>query len=362
MRPMALEQPLAAPGPRTLTLAVVTAAMTGGLAVLAAVVLDMPLRDPDGFLGPSWVRMPLIVGLCLVVDVVPRAALRARGGRGGRGLLAECRAVAAVRWPWRRLVPVLVAVASFYTTYVGYRNLKSFLPFVRTESEDLALAGFDRALMLGHNPADLLHTVLGTGVAAHVLSAVYMSFLVFVPISVVASLIWSKQLNHGLWYVTALCLNWTLGAASYYALPASGPFYALPWDFMGLPPTDVRSLQDSLVQARDLVLVDPHATARVSGIAAFASLHVSIIFTAALTVQLVRLPALVRRVVWTYFALTVTATVYFGWHYVADDIAGLLIGAFSVVVAGWATGQLRLGGQVPAERPAEPERERVSAG
>lgn len=357
MRAMAPEQPLAAPGPRTLTLAVVTAAVTGGLAVLAAVVLDMPLRDPDGFLGPSWVRMPLIVGLCLVVDILPRAALRTRGWRG---LLAESRAVAAVRWPWRRLVLVLVAVASFYTTYVGYRNLKSFLPFVRTESEDLALAGFDRALMLGHNPADLLHSVLGTDVAAHVLSAVYMSFLVFVPISVVASLIWSKQLDQGLWYVTALCLNWTLGAVSYYALPASGPFYALPWDFMGLPPTDVRSLQDSLVQARDLVLLDPHATARVSGIAAFASLHVSIIFTAALTVQLVRLPAAVRRVMWTYFVLTVTATVYFGWHYVADDIAGLLIGGFAVVVAGWATGQLRVGGQAPAERPAEPER--VSAG
>jgi hypothetical protein len=190
-----------------------------------------------------------------------------------------------------------------------------------------------------------------------------MAFLVFVPVSVVAALIWSKDLSHGLWYVTALCLNWTLGAASYYALPASGPFYALPWDFMGLPRTDVSALQLSLVKARDLVMVDPHATARVSGIAAFASLHVSIIFTAALTVQMVRMPVLARRVMWTYFALTVTATLYFGWHYLADDVAGLLIGGFAVAVAGWATGQLRLGGgQATVEGADERERERVSVG
>ena len=28
--------------------------------------------------------------------------------------------------------------------------------------------------------------------------------------------------------------------------------------------------------------------------------------------------------------LTVTATVYFGWHYIIDDFAGLAIGAFAV--------------------------------
>ena len=29
--------------------------------------------------------------------------------------------------------------------------------------------------------------------------------------------------------------------------------------------------------------------------------------------------------VWVLFALTVAATIYFGWHYVLDDIAGLVI-------------------------------------
>ena len=36
------------------------------------------------------------------------------------------------------------------------------------------------------------------------------------------------------------------------------------------------------------------------------------------------------------------ATLYFGWHYIVDDIAGLAIGAIAVPVAGVATGHLRL--------------------
>jgi CDP-diacylglycerol--glycerol-3-phosphate 3-phosphatidyltransferase len=40
------------------------------------------------------------------------------------------------------------------------------------------------------------------------------------------------------------------------------------------------------------------------------------------------------------------ATLYFGWHYIVDDIAGLAIGAIAVPVAGVATGHLKL--EVPA--------------
>jgi CDP-diacylglycerol--glycerol-3-phosphate 3-phosphatidyltransferase len=47
------------------------------------------------------------------------------------------------------------------------------------------------------------------------------------------------------------------------------------------------------------------------------------------------------------------ATLYFGWHYVVDDIAGLLIGAIAVVAAGVATGHLKL--EVPLRwRPVVP--------
>ena len=350
---MTTVNPPVKPAGRTLALPIATAVITGGLAVGGASLLDLPLRDPEGFLGPGWLRMPLIVGLCLLIDVLPRVLWRARGGAQ---LLPLVRTVLVERWPLNRLVPILVAVMSFYVTYVGYRNLKNFLPFVFQDSEDWPLVALDRAMAFGNAPAEVLHAVLGTGVSAHVLSWVYMVYLFFVPISVAVALIWSKELSHGLWYVTALCLNWALGTASYYLIPASGPFYVMPWEFLDLPFTDTSALQVSLLRNRASVLMDPYATGSVSGVAAFASLHVSVIFTAALIAHLVRLRPVLRHALWTYFVLTVLATIYFGWHYVIDDIAGVAIGGIAVWMGAWATGNLRAR---PAALADAPERERI---
>ncbi len=72
----------------------------------------------------------------------------------------------------------------------------------------------------------------------------------------------------------------------------------------------------------------------VSSIAAFASLHTSIVFTAALIVHLAGFPKVVRWTMWVFFVLTVVSTIYFGWHYIVDDVAGLVIGGLSVWL-GW---------------------------
>jgi hypothetical protein len=320
-------------------LAVTTAALTGGLALAVAVVLDLPLRDPDGLLGPSYVRLPAVVALVLLLDVLPATAARYRSGRPLHRALLDA---AAVRWPWPRARVVLLGLASFYLTYVAYRNLKSFLPFARRDVlVDEELQVVDRWLALGREPGPLLHDLLGTGVAASVLSWAYLAFLFFVPFSLAVALVWSGHLGRGAWYVTALCLNWALGTLSYYMLPSRGPVYADPASFAALPDTGTSALQESLLRSRIIVLLDPHATERVHGIAAFASLHVSIVFTAALVAQLVRLPGPVRVALWTFFALTVVATIYFGWHYLTDDLAGVLIGATAVWLGAVATGQRR---------------------
>ena len=61
------------------------------------------------------------------------------------------------------------------------------------------------------------------------------------------------------------------------------------------------------------------------GIAGFASLHIAVILTAALVAHLVGAPRLLRIALWVFLGLTTLATVYFGWHYVIDDIAGVAI-------------------------------------
>ena len=47
-----------------------------GAAVVVALAYDLPLRDPDGVAGPTYVRLPIILLLAFLTDVVPRAVHR----------------------------------------------------------------------------------------------------------------------------------------------------------------------------------------------------------------------------------------------------------------------------------------------
>ncbi|MDQ4085377.1 MAG: phosphatase PAP2 family protein [Actinomycetota bacterium] len=320
---------------RVYGLAVALAVLMGGLSVAAAWWLDLPLRDPDGTFGPSWLRLPLIALGCFLADVVPRGIYRARGLRGSR---AHFRAVVRERWTQARVSLIVVGLGSFYLTYVGYRNLKSFLPWIRDHTYDAQLAALDRVLAFGYEPATVLQDILGTGIAAHILSVFYVGYLVFVPVSLAAWLVWSRNMAGGLWYTTALCVNWTLGLASYYLIPSWGPAFANPALFRDLPDTSVRALQAELWAHRYEVLLDPNATQAVSSIAGFASLHVSVVFTAALITHMTVRNKWARWAMWAYLPVTVVATLYFGWHFIADDIAGLAIGLVAVWVGAWVTG------------------------
>ncbi|WP_394247921.1 phosphatase PAP2 family protein [Arthrobacter pityocampae] len=312
-------------------------AVTAAFAVLTALVAvasGLPLRDPEGFLGPSYVRLPLLLAALILVDMIPSMLRRRTApGRVMPAAVAELRR----RWPKERLVAISVGLLTFYLAYVSYRNMKSFLPFIRDRVTDPLLQASDRWLLGGLQPGDVLQQVLGTGASAHVLSAVYVSYLIFVPVSVAAALVWSRKLSQGAWYVTALSFNWILGALSYYALPSLGPIYVEPQHFTDLPDTAVTALQESLYRNRVSVLSDPHATQSVHGIAAFASLHVSVVFTAALMAHLLRLPRVIRGALWAYLLLTALATVYFGWHYVVDVAAGAALGAVAIRLATRAT-------------------------
>ncbi len=88
------------------------------------------------------------------------------------------------------------------------------------------------------------------------------------------------------------------------------------------------------------VLADPANTHTVQNIAAFASLHVAIATTACIVAHRAGLHRALVQALRVFLAITMVATVYFGWHYVSDVIAGLLVG----MVAAWV-----------AERFAAPE-------
>jgi CDP-diacylglycerol--glycerol-3-phosphate 3-phosphatidyltransferase len=310
--------------------------IAAAMALATAVVAlsdGLSVKDTDQMLSARSAGLIGAVAFFFALDLLPRAVKR--GGRFDRALIATFRE----RWSKRRLAAIGLGLLSFYVTYLSYRNLKGFLPFLTDQDYDPDLLSLDRSFFFGHDPGPLLHDLLGTGLAAQLLSTVYLFFLAFVPISLGAALIASANPIPGLWYVTALGINWTLGIVSYLMIPSLGPIFAAPDLYSTLPETGTSALQQALIYERHNALAGGGA----QSIAAFASLHVSVVFTAALIAQLLKVNRLLRYALWTFLALTMVATLYFGWHYVVDDIAGLMIGAIAVPIAGVATGHLRLG-------------------
>ena len=303
--------------------------------LVVAWVYDLPVRDPDSVAGPTYLRLPAILLLAFALDVLPRAFYRARNPLRVVPLLRE---VVAERWTMAQVRFALVGLGAWYVIYASFRNLKSFVPFVNRHLWDGVLEDVDRLIFWGNDPAELLHGWLGTGVAAHVLSFVYVAWIVFVPASLVVALVWSRDTRAGVWYVTAIGVDWVLGVATYFVVPSLGPVYARPEMFEDLARTDVSGLQATMMAERHEVLVNPFTTDAVQTIAAFASLHVGLSVTMCVMAELLRLRLSVRIFLWVFLALTVVATVYLGWHYFVDAIGGAVLGVAGVWIAARGTG------------------------
>ena len=304
-------------------------------ALVATGAAGIPLRDPDHVAGRRLAILVGLVGLLVFLDVFVRASRRAPGRLPPRALLTEVR---RERWTQRRAIVVTTALVSFYVSYFAYRNMKSVVPLVRPHQLfDRQLAEWDRALFAGNDPAALLHALLGTGAATHAFSLAYLLLFVFIPVTLAAALVFSPNLQAGLFYASAQSLNWLLGAASYFLLPSLGPIYAYPAGFANLPVSETSKLQDLLLDQRIEFIRDP-TVGTAQSIAAFASLHVSIFFTGALAAHIFGLGRRLQIGAWVLVALTTTSTIYLGWHYVVDDLGGMVLGAMAIGLARALTG------------------------
>lgn len=326
---------LAAVYRRAYVLLIGVAATMAVLAFVTASSLGRSVIDPEGVLGPGWLRFPLLVGLALFADLVPRALWYSRLDlRKVPGLIRQRW---HEHWTKERFTLVALGIGCFYVTYVCYRNLKSFLPFVLGEQKyDNELHALDKVLFLGNDPSAVLHTIFGFAWFEQLISTIYLWYLPLVPVLVAVWVIWSRNISFGYWFVTSQVIAWTLGTATYYMLPALGPKFAFPWLYTDLD-SGASQLADALFYSRAEVLWG--GGDGLQSTAAFASLHTAITLLWALMVQYTVRSRIVHWIFWVNFGLTIIATLYFGWHYVADDIAGAMIAVVAFYVGGVASGQ-----------------------
>ncbi len=307
---------------RVLTLVVVFAVV----AIARSRQVDVPFRDPHGKLFTNKLlstAQTLLVAVA--IDIVVRWL---RGRPQGRSLWQTARS----RWTPYRIAMITGALVAYQVVYLCYRNLKSWDVF-RAPQDDMLLR-WDRWLFFGHSPAVLLHDLLGEDLAARLLTDLYESFSTLVTIALVAALAFTPTVRSAYVFVVSAMWAWILGVGSYYLIPSLGPFHAAPAEFSGLTRTSIQRTQEAYVVQRDHLLANPHAHDAFAQISAFASLHCALTFLVFLMARYYGLRWL-SWLVGLFLVGTLLATVYLGWHFVVDDIAGLALAWVSVQLGKW---------------------------
>jgi hypothetical protein len=302
---------------RVLALVVVFALVT----VARSRAIDIPLRDPHGKLFRA--KLPNTAEMLLAFVIVDILVRWVRTRSSGTTLWHTIRD----RWTPHRIVMILLALVAYFVVYLCYRNLKSWDVF--RAPKDTMLLRWDRWLFFDHSPAVLLHDLLGQDVAARTLTAVYETFSWIVVFALVAALAFTRTVREAYVFVTAAMWAWIIGVGSYYLIPSLGPFHAAPEEFAGLTRTSIQSTQASYLQQRDHLLAHPQAGDAFAQISAFASLHCALTCLIWLMARYYGL----RRLSWVlalFLVGTLLATVYLGWHFAVDDVAGLAIAWVSV--------------------------------
>jgi hypothetical protein len=297
-----------------------------------AVHIGVPIRDPEGtLLGRRMIGPVLLMVLFAYLDSMRRAWLLRRGGTTGP-FLSLTVTVFRDRWWWKRLVLAVIGFLSFAFTYLAYRNLKSFVSLIDYRSYDPEMLSLDRWLAFGHDPATIVHHVFGTSTpVAQTFSYIYLVYIPLVPITVSIALAFVERMREAYVFVATYMWCWILGTASYYAIPTLGPFATRSRLFDDLPHTNVTRVQHGLMANRFELHADNIGDQVVGGIAGFASLHVGVVMAAIMLMRYYR-----HRSLWwftmIYLVPVTISTTYFGWHFLADDIAGAFLGWFAFIL------------------------------
>ncbi|MDX6300450.1 MAG: hypothetical protein QOF53_1664 [Nocardioidaceae bacterium] len=299
----------------------VVVALFAAVTVARSRQVGIPLRDPHGEILRS--RLAISAALFVVLALLDAVVRTRRRGVA----LSQVGTVLRDRWPLRRLALAWSGLLAYHAVYFCYHNLKSW--DVLNRPRDAMLLRWDSALFLGHSPAVLLHDLLGQHLAAYLLLGIYESFSWLVSVAFVSAIVLTDRVREGYVFIASAICVWILGVSCYYLIPSLGPFWSAPHDFAGLPHTMVQDTQVRYLAQRAHLLAHPAAADAFAQVSAFASLHIGVTTVIMLMAHYYRLRTLTRLLV-VYLAGTLVATVYLGWHFVVDDIAGLLIGALAV--------------------------------
>ena len=271
---------------RAYALLIGIAVIMGVLAIVAAVSLDKPLVDPDGFLGPVLgpaADAGRLGASC--VDLLPRTLWRSR--LRPRAMPRDLPRAGPHHWTRDRIDAGRDRASSASTsptsaTGTSSRSCRSSMGDTKYDRE---LHLLDRALLFGHDPA-----VAAARPARHrLLGALPVLRLPVVPAAGaagadrLAGLVAQPQLRLLVRHLPVHRLDPRHGRPT-TRCPRSARASSTPGSTRDLPDTPASSLMDSLLQ-HATTCSTPGIEGAVQSVAGFASLHCAITLLVALMVQ-----------------------------------------------------------------------------
>ena len=217
------------------------------------------------------------------------------------------------------LVRDLRVVHAVALTFFFFIQLKHLTPLLRARLYDDELAVFDRLLCGGELCSVPAMNFFGPA-AAPWLSAGYTLFYPYLGL-VLVLFVMQRDFRLTSEFVAAFAAVWFLGVGTIYLLPSYGPIFSAPELFASLPVTEVTHLQADLWKHRQFLQNAPLSPRGIFLISGIPSLHVALVLLG--SVYLHELHRGLAIVSWALLAVTLAATIYFGWHYVLDDLAAV---------------------------------------
>jgi hypothetical protein len=227
--------------------------------------------------------------------------------------------------------------APIFVVLFSYLTLKSIIPVVNPALFDKQFYTMDYTLFLKNSPTELAVRWVPVSLMGF-LSFGYKFYFILkmLAFSSIYCTIKDKRIFYRM--VMAFSIASILGLALYFIFPAQGPIYYFPEKFKtiqtSMSETSIYKLQEELWTVyeqvkkntpRDFFKLTKSSGIR-NGIAAFPSLHIAI--SCVLLYFLFRYKRTIFWLCFFPFWVMVLSTIYFGWHYVVDDIAGFALAAF----------------------------------
>lgn len=298
---------------------------TAFITVLLYSILAVPFRDVTGLYLQQLLAVlylyPLGLLLAFIMVSVHHGYQQRRQGLAADEA-AMWRSFVAQYLHWQRWLSDIRRLHQCIVVLVIYALLKHLIPFLNPVICDPAFVVQERWMLGGELAHVWLRQVFSVDWAPTI-STWYQGYYAFLSTLVFVMVMQRVRPDLSARFCLSFCLTWFFSMALVYLFPTWGPCFYLPSEYIDLPSTSMTIMQADLWSMWLDLRTNPNHPSALFAISGFPSLHVAVVALG--MAYLTRIHVVLGIVAAVYLMLTIIATLYFGWHYVLDDVMALLV-------------------------------------